>query len=145
MVQPIGRPRTQIPEKEEVVELGKDLVKWASEPSELPRTLWSSWYAAKHWFIKKQWEALKVLPEFKCYYEVARALMAQKLHAGVIEKGLAHRYLGYYDRDVYDYEDKEADKKVARQQKIDDTKIGYSLDDIVATSIDKHEAKKNEC
>lgn len=124
---PAGCPRTATPTKEEVIELGKDLVRWASEDPEDPkdkRTAWCFWYAEVQGMIKSQFSALKQLPEFRHYYEIARSKMAKRLHNEELEKGLCHRYLRYYDQDLADAEDEtkrfDADLKRMSEQQVQD-------------------------
>lgn len=102
-----GCPRTTSPSKEEAIELGKDLVQWATEPTEEKRTSFQFWYCLKHFMIREQFKALKQLPEFRPYYELARAAMSQKLHSDELEKGMAHRYARMYDLDLAESEDEE--------------------------------------
>ena len=73
-----GRPRTSVPEKEELIELGKDLVAWAAEKKkgEL-RCRWCEWYARRHFFIRKQWKRMIDTEEFRPYYEIAQVSLAE--------------------------------------------------------------------
>jgi len=103
-----GRPRVQLPPDEKVVELGKDLVQWAAEETDDKRTAFSFWYALKHNLIREEWKALLKLDLFRPYYEKARASLAKKLHNDELEKGLTHRYLRLYDREIADEEDEKA-------------------------------------
>lgn len=106
MVHPGGAPRTVSPPPEEVIKLGEDLLKWMSEKTNEKRTVWALWYTS-HWLLEKDWKNLKQRPEFVPYYERARALMANKLHNDVLEKGIAHRYLRLYDRELCAHEDED--------------------------------------
>jgi len=115
------RPRMDYPTELEVPALGEDLVKWATEPTdptEPPRTAWSFWYALVHGMQEKHWKALKKYEEFRPYYEIARAALAQKTHSNVLEKGMAHRYVGLYERDLYHFEDEKADKDAIRKENV---------------------------
>ena len=96
------------PGKEEVIQLGEDLVAWATEETEEKRTAWSFWYALKHGMIQSHWKSLKKLPEFRPYYEIARSALASKIHNDTLEKGMAHRYIRLYDRDLAANEDEDA-------------------------------------
>lgn len=117
MTHPGGRPRTTIPEKEELEELGKDLVAWAQEETDEVRTAFVFWYTGRHWFTFEQWKRFKDTPQFRPYYEVARSFLSKKLHAQALEKGLTHRYIGMYDRELYEYEDGESEKEAERKKK----------------------------
>ena len=102
---PAGRPRTAIPEKDELIELGKDLVNWASEQTEELRCQYAQWYCVKHGFIKKQWEHMREKPEFQCYYEQARQLIGLRYVDGSVNQSIAHRFLRVYVPEVKEQED----------------------------------------
>jgi hypothetical protein len=113
---PAGRPRTSIPEKEELIELGKDLLAWASEKKkgEL-RCRWCEWYACKHFFIRKQWKRMLDTEEFRPYYESAQAYLAEKWIDGTINQSIAHRYLRIYDPELRENEDVDSDADALRK------------------------------
>jgi hypothetical protein len=117
-----GAPRTTTPSKEECIALGEDLVKWATEETKDLRTSFSFWYALKHNLIHEQWKLMKQKDEFRPYYEKARAALTHKLHTQQIEKGLSHRYIGLYDRDLRDHEAEVADEDAARKKAIEGAK-----------------------
>lgn len=107
---PGGRPRTVIPSKEELIELGKDLVEWAAEKQKKGdpiRVRFCDWYTDRG-FIRKQWEEFRDKEEFSWYYERARSLMALRYVDGTVNHSIAHRYLRIYDPEVRDEEDKDA-------------------------------------
>lgn len=111
-----GRPRTSIPEKEELIELGKDLLDWASEKKkgEL-RCRWCEWYAKKHFFIRKQWKRMVDTEEFRPYYEAAQVYLGEKWIDGTINQAIAQRYLRIYDPELKENEDIDADEKEVRR------------------------------
>ena len=112
-----GRPRTSSPSKEELIELGKDLVEWASEQTTKKdpiRVRFCDWYTDRG-FIRKQWEDFRDKPEFSWYYEKARSLMALRYIDGTVNQSIAHRYLRIYDPEMKDSEDQDAD--VAEERK----------------------------
>ncbi len=76
---PIGRPRTSVPNKAELIKLGQDLLSWASckKNGEL-RCRWCEWYAKKHFFIRKQWKHMIEKEEFRPYYEAAQVFLGEK-------------------------------------------------------------------
>lgn len=100
----MGRPRELSPDIEETIKLGKHLVNWATEPTEDCRTAWSFWYALEQGLLEKHWKALKKLAEFRPYYEIARAALSKKIHCEELEKGMSHRYIGMYDRELNTFE-----------------------------------------
>lgn len=111
-----GRPRECIPEKEELIELGKDLLEWASEKKkgEL-RCRWCEWYSRRHFFIRKQWKRMIDTEEFRPYYEAAQTFLADKWIDGTINQSIAQRYLRIYDPELKESEDVDADEKEARK------------------------------
>lgn len=106
-----GRPRTSSPNKEELIELGKNLVQWASEQTTKKdplRVRFCDWYTDQG-FIRKQWEDFHNKPEFSWYYEKARSLMALRYIDGTVNQSIAHRYLRIYDPEMKDSEDNDAE------------------------------------
>lgn len=114
---PAGRPRSAIPEKDELIDLGKDLVAWAAEKvkkGEPIRVRYCDWYTDRG-FIRKQWEHMREKPEFQWYYERARTLLGLKYVDGTVNQSIAHRYLRIYDPEVRDAEDKDENDKELRK------------------------------
>lgn len=111
-----GRPRTCVPEKEELIALGEDLLAWASEKKkgEL-RCRWCEWYAKKHFFIRKQWKRMLDTEEFRPYYEAAQVFLGEKWIDGTINQAIAQRYLRIYDPELKENEDIDADEKETRK------------------------------
>ena len=112
-----GRPRTTIPQREELIELGKDLVEWASHQTKKTdpiRVRFCDWYTERG-FVRKQWENFRDLPEFEWYYEKARALMGSRYIDGTVNQSIAHRYLRIYDPELRDSEDLDSDAECARR------------------------------
>lgn len=104
-----GRPRESIPDKEELIKLGEDLVAWASEKKEGElRCRWCEWYACKHFLLRKQWKRMIDTPEFRPYYEIAQPYLAQKWIDGTINQSIAHRYIRIYDPELKENEDEDA-------------------------------------
>lgn len=114
-----GRPRTCVPEKEELIKLGQDLLEWASEEREDElRCRFCEWYAKKHFFIRKQWKRMLDTEEFRPYYETAQAYLSQKWIDGTINQSIAHRYLRIYDPELRESEDLDAKEKEQRDLKM---------------------------
>lgn len=115
-----GRPRESIPDKDELIELGKDLLAWASKKDinkkgDLLRCRWCEWYAAKHFFIRKQWKRMIDTEEFRPYYEAALVYLGNRWVDGTINQSIAQRYLRLYDPDLREDEDATADSDAARK------------------------------
>ena len=114
-----GRPRTCIPEKDELIKLGQDLLDWASEKVEGElRCRWCEWYAKKHFFIRKHWKRMLDTEEFRPYYETAQAYLSEKWINGTINQSIAHRYLRIYDPELRENEDFDVKGKEERDLKI---------------------------
>lgn len=114
-----GRPRTAIPEKKELIELGKELVKWAKEKNkkgENIRVRFCDWYTEKG-FVRKQWEHMTEKPEFQWYHEQSRALLSLRYIDGTVNQSIAHRYLRMYDPELRDSEDLDHQEKIDRESK----------------------------
>lgn len=111
-----GRPRTCIPEKEELIQLGEDLLTWAAEKKkgEL-RCRWCEWYARRHFFIRKQWKRMIDTEEFRPYYEAAQTFLADRWIDGTINQAIAQRYLRIYDPELKECEDIDSDDKEIRK------------------------------
>lgn len=112
----IGRPRTCIPDDEELIRLGEDLLQWASEKKkgEL-RCRWCEWYSRKHFIIRKEWKRMLDTPTFRPYYEAAQTFLAEKWIDGTINASIAHRYLRLYEPELREIEDADADAEAARK------------------------------
>ena len=111
-----GRPRTSVPEKAELIELGEDLLLWASEKKkgEL-RCRWCEWYAKRHFFVRAQWKHMIEKEEFRPYYEAAQVFLGEKWIDGTINQSIAQRYLRIYDPEVREQEDKDENDKELRK------------------------------
>lgn len=113
----VGRPRTSVPEYDELIELGKDLIEWASDQSEEAkkekRWRFCDWYCIKQGFIRKQWEHMLEKPEFRWYYEQARHILSLNYIDGTVNASIAHRFLWKYVDDVKEGEQEELAYKAA--------------------------------
>jgi hypothetical protein len=85
---------------EEVIKLGEALVKWATEitdDNEPLRSRFCEWYTLPEiGLIKKEWEALIKLDEFRGYYERAQAALGRRLIDGTINPSIGHRFMWHY-------------------------------------------------
>lgn len=108
---PAGRPRTVVPEKEELIKLGEDLLNWAKNPDpENPHFFWSEWYTSKG-FVRNQWKKMVDKEEFRSYYEQAQPFLARPYINGTINASIAHRFLRHYCPDVKEEENEEMELK----------------------------------
>lgn len=116
-----GRPRTVSPDPEKCVELGKDLVNWATEPTEEWRCLLGQWWSLKQKMIRNDWNSLKQAPEFLPYYEQAQQALAVKAVNGTMEKSFGQRYIRLYDRELVDAENEKAKFDAALKKEAEQT------------------------
>lgn len=95
-----GRPRTTTPPPEKCIELGKKLVKWATEktePDEPLRSRFCEWYTLEEiGMIKAEWKLLIQVEEFWPYYEQAQAALGRRIIDGTINPSIGHRFMWYY-------------------------------------------------
>tara|TARA_R110002126_G_C10444796_1_gene499205 strand:+ start:1218 stop:1688 length:471 start_codon:yes stop_codon:yes gene_type:complete len=96
----VGAPRTVTPEKEELIELGKDLVAWALDTEQELRYHLNQWYTLKHGFTKDQWDCMLMKPEFKAYYKKAKVSIASRYVDSSIHPSIAQRFLRLYFPDL---------------------------------------------
>lgn len=104
---PAGRPRTTTPEKEELIELGRDLVSWAEEETKELRCRFCEWYSLKQGLLRREWDLMCQKPEFRVYYEQAQTLLAKRYIDGTISPSIAHRFIRIYNPDVKQDEDQQ--------------------------------------
>ena len=100
-----GRPRTTTPEDDALHVLGKEIVKWATEPTEELRYHLNQWYCLKKGFRKKEWDLMCEKPVFRAYYEKARVAIARRYVDGSINASIANRFIRHYFPEVKKDED----------------------------------------
>ncbi len=103
-----GRKRTSTPSPEECIELGEELLKWATEPTEEFRFRFAQWYSVKKHILRKDWKNLIKSPEFSPYYEEVQSIFADRCLDGTVKEGFGQRYLRLYDRDLIEEENEQA-------------------------------------
>lgn len=110
MVHPGGRPRIKnlYESKEECIALGKELVKWATEPTTEWRCLMGQFYCMKKGILRHEWKAILQRKEFLPYYQTAQQALAVKALDGTMEKSFGHRYIRLYDRELIEAENEQA-------------------------------------
>lgn len=107
-----GRPRTVSLPKKEMIELGKEMVKWVENNN--PMHL-SEWYHIEKMYTYKQWDAMTQLPEFLPYYQQALAIVAKNYINGNIPPAIAQRFLRGYYKDLKYSEDDELQTKLDKE------------------------------
>ena len=103
-----GRKRTSTPSPEECIELGEELLKWATEETEEFRFRFAQWYSVKKHILRKDWKNLIKSPEFSPYYEEVQSIFADRCLDGTVKEGFGNRYLRLYDRDLIEEENEHA-------------------------------------
>jgi len=112
-----GRPRTVSLPYDEMIELGKEMIKWLKDH---PETLHlCEWYSIHKEFTDKQWDAMQQMPEFLPYYERAIKIVGLKYinKDSKVRDGISHRWQRIYFKDLKKQEDE--DKKYEASLKND--------------------------
>ena len=122
-----GRPRTTTPEYDDLVELGKELVQWATEPSEKLRCRFAQWYSLEKGILDKEWDLMLQKPEFRGYYETARAALAERFVDGSVKDSIGHRFLRIYAPEVRHREDLDHTHKLERELEKEKKKIAFEF------------------
>ncbi len=105
---PAGMYRTCSPDPEECIQLGEELLKWATEQTGEFRFRFPQWYSLKKNILRDDWKALIKTPEFRPYYEKVQSIFADKCLAEYVKEGFGQRYLRLYDRDLVEDENDKA-------------------------------------
>ena len=100
----IGRPRTTTPNDEELIELGEELLTWATEKTKELRYHLNQWYCLEKGYTKKQWDLMCDKEAFRAYYERARIAIAKRYVDGSINSTIACRFLRLYFPELRDEE-----------------------------------------
>jgi hypothetical protein len=96
----VGAPRKTTPEKDELIELGKELVAWAEDTKHELRYHLNQWYTLKKGFTKVQYDKMVEKPEFREYHEKARVALAARYVDSSIHPSIAQRFLRLYFPDM---------------------------------------------
>lgn len=105
MVHAGGRPRTTTPPKDELIELGEELVKWATEETDELRCRFCDWYSLQKGLLHKEWDLMVQKPEFRGYYEKAQTALAKRYLDGSVRDSIGHRFLRIYSPEIRKEED----------------------------------------
>ena len=133
-----GRPRTSSPPPEECIELGKELVQWATEETKEWRCLFQQWYSIKKGILRKDWKNIIETPEFSPYYEIAQAALSVKCVDGTMKERFGERYIRLYDRGLIEVENEQA-KFDAELKKVEENRAPQIIEFMVNYSNDpKH-------
>lgn len=115
------RPRTTTPPPEQCIELGKKLVKWATEktPAGEPlRSRFCEWYTLPEiGMIQTEWKLLIQVEEFWLYYEQAQAALGRKFIDGTINPSVGHRLMWHYVPEAREQEFEKMEKEASLKLK----------------------------
>ena len=118
IAEPVGRPRTVSYSEEEMIALGKEMVKWVKEHPEILHL--SEWYTIEKMFIYKQWKCFIQCEEFLPYYEVALKLVGRKYldKESNVRDSISQRWQRSYYQDLTEREDQDKQDEIMRQKEL---------------------------
>lgn len=104
---PAGRPRTTIPEPEEMIQLGQEMLEWVETNKPLHL---SAWWSIEKFIVEKVWESMHRAPEFLPYYKRALNLIGQQYldKTSNVREGVSQRWQRVYFKDLKQEEDETA-------------------------------------
>jgi len=112
-----GRPRTVCPEKEELINLGEEMVKWCSENKPLHLC---EWYSIKEDITDNVWDTMRKREEFVHYYRKALKIVGLEYldKDSSVDRTIKDRWQRVYFKDLKEEEDETA--KYLQSLKLDD-------------------------
>jgi hypothetical protein len=115
-----GRPREVTPPKDELIALGKEMVKWVKQNN--PCHI-SAWYIGVKHILRSDWRKYIEKEEFRTYYEQALQIIGEQyvVKESQIEPSIKHRWLRLYFGDLREQENE--DKKF-------EAELGKTNDDV---------------
>lgn len=138
---PAGRPRTTSPPPEECIELGKEIVKWATEKTKKDekRLFLKQWWCLVKGMSKNEWDAL-CHTEFLPYYQKAQVAIATRYIDGTVNPSIAQRFLRLYFPDLQKNEDEKSvsDAQARAQALVQETQA------LQVTTINYHDEKRRK-
>lgn len=99
---PRGATRTVSPKPYILEKLGMEMVEWVRKNKPLHL---SEWYALEKELTADEIHLFAKKPEFKRYYEQAKALIGRSYLDGTVPSAIANRWQRVYFRDLRDEED----------------------------------------
>jgi len=137
----LGRPRTNCPEDEELIELGKELVEWSKNDN--PEDLrWCNWHSPKG-ILRKTWEQMIQKEAFRIYYEEAQHNLARKWLRCDVHHSIAHRFLWMYCPDLKKDEVEKMEIE-ANVKKTKDESEAHNIANAINNLVDSKKEEKNE-
>ena len=99
----MARPRKLSLPPKEMIQLGKEMVKWVKEHEKVLHL--SEWYTIEKGYTYNEWKRMLNCSEFVPYYEKALKIIAKKYIDGTIHPSIAQRFLRIYFNDLREHED----------------------------------------
>jgi len=125
---PAGCPRTVSLSPDEMISLGKEMVKWCLENQESILHL-SDWYTISKGFTYNEWKAFIQLKEFLPYYEQALKIVGRKYldKDSNVRNGISERWMRVYYKDLVEQEDADVKQKRIDELEMKKLLIEYEL------------------
>lgn len=110
----VGRPRTVSLEPEEMKKLGEEMLKWIVENDAIHIKL----FPLHKGISRKDFNAMRMIPEFLHYYETALDIVSVKYIDGTINNSIAQRFLRHYFGELRQDDTKQKKEDLAFQKEI---------------------------
>lgn len=113
---PAGRPRTVSLPPDEMIALGKEMIKWVKEKKPIHL---SQWYCVEKGYTDKEFETMHVCQEFFPYYEQALKIIGVQYLTkdSPVEPNIKNRWQRVYYKDLKKQEDQDLDDAAIRAAK----------------------------
>lgn len=110
-----GAPRTVCPEKDDLIELGKEMVQWVidNKPFHL-----SAWWRAHLGLAYSTYKSMIQRKEFIPYHDQAMGLISQNYLNGNVPPAIASRFVRLYFADMCNKEDEDAKADHERKKEL---------------------------
>lgn len=113
----MGRPRTVIPDIEEMEKLGEEMINWVIENEPLHL---SQWWSGEKFITRSVWDSMCQAKEFIPYYERAILLIGKAYldKDSPVRDNISSRWQRVYFRDLRQVEDEDKvfESKLKRQE-----------------------------
>lgn len=120
---PGGRPRTVSLPPDEMIELGKEMIKWIMDNPDIIHL--TQWWSLHKEFKESDWDVMKDAPEFSPYYKRALHLIGLKYLTkdSKIRDNVVPRWQRVYFKDLRNSEDADLDAEAERSKKVAEVTI----------------------
>lgn len=111
---PVARPRTISLPKEKMIELGKEMVTWASNTPDALHL--NEFYTKLKGWTYAEFKNLRVCSEFYPYYEQAIGIIGKRYLDGTVNPSIAQRWLRLYFGDLREEENSSSNEEYSRKK-----------------------------